>query len=304
MSDNASVLFVDDEERIVRLLSIMFRNDYKVFIAPDATTALDIIRKNDIHVIVSDQRMPGMTGIDLLAEVRKISPTTARMLLTGYADLVSIIAAVNEGEVYRFLNKPWNQEDLKAALADGVAVATEARRSSRDFPALEQPSLASAVKLLAIDGVDRTRHATMELFTGNFSVIGASTIADAKEILSMHDVGVIITDTKVGGEDAMELLSSLRINYPRITAVLLTSVPDSQTIINLINHSGIYRFAMKPIAPNTFRLAVLAAINEHHRRCADSRLVRKVGVEHVGADGGKEILDRIKQSLGRFTAIS
>ena len=91
MKTKARVLFVDDEERIVNLLRLCFLSTYQVFTATSGKQALEIIRNNDIDVIVSDQRMPGMTGIELLTSVRQESPNTVRLLLTGYSDLAAIV---------------------------------------------------------------------------------------------------------------------------------------------------------------------------------------------------------------------
>ncbi|MGL4233373.1 MAG: response regulator, partial [Casimicrobium sp.] len=108
MSEKAKVLFVDDEERIVNLLKIMFRTTYDVYTATSGQQALQIVAANPIQVIVSDQRMPEMLGIDLLSKVRELSPNTMRILLTGYSDLAAIVGSVNDGEVFRFISKPWD----------------------------------------------------------------------------------------------------------------------------------------------------------------------------------------------------
>src|SRR5437899_375939 len=114
------VLFVDDEPRILISLRALFRNDYEVFTADNGTTALSILRERDIDVIVSDQRMPGVTGVDLLREARKVRSRAIRMLLTGYSDLSAIVGSVNDGEVFRFINKPWSNADLRATLHAAV----------------------------------------------------------------------------------------------------------------------------------------------------------------------------------------
>jgi len=303
----AKILFVDDEERIVRLLTMIFRGIYTVFTATSGTAALEIINKEHIHVIVSDQRMPEMTGIQLLAEVRKVSPTTIRLLLTGYSDLVAIIGAVNEGEVYRFLNKPWDQTELKATIAETASIALAAEQVPPPdltvLAAIESPPLATAAKLLALDGVDSNRLEIMEMFTEDYSVLGASTVAEAETILMQHDVGVVITDSKVGGEDTSELLKKLNKSRPWVTTIVMSSVADSETIIKLINESRIYRFAMKPLAPNIFRLAVAAAMKEHHRRLIDPRLTPARNDRSGGQDTGNGLADGIFTSLSRFTKV-
>ena len=110
MNRKASILFVDDEVHVVNLLKVMFRNDYEVFTATSGDAALDIIQSRKIDVIVSDQRMPNILGTELLGKVKALSPGTMRILLTGYSDLAAMVGSINEGEIYRFINKPWINE--------------------------------------------------------------------------------------------------------------------------------------------------------------------------------------------------
>ena len=98
----ATLLFVDDEARVVNLLRIIFRDKYRVITATSGAEALKIMSTVPVDVLVSDQRMPGMLGIELLNEVRQRYPKTIRILLTGYSDLSAIVGSVNEGEVFRF----------------------------------------------------------------------------------------------------------------------------------------------------------------------------------------------------------
>ncbi|HEX6828487.1 MAG TPA: protein kinase, partial [Burkholderiales bacterium] len=93
------ILFVDDEERILTALNSLFRSGYHVFTATSGGQALEFVRRFPMHVVVSDQRMPGMTGVELLQQVKVLSPGTVRMLLTGYSDLAAIVGSINEGEV-------------------------------------------------------------------------------------------------------------------------------------------------------------------------------------------------------------
>lgn len=298
------VLFVDDEERIVRLLRMTFRDLYDVFTASGGAEALAILREHSIDVLVSDQRMPEMTGIQLLSETRQISPDTIRILLTGYSDLIAIIGAVNEGEVFRFLNKPWNQDEIKAVLAEAVQVAMASRvasgsRAAADAGREDAPPLATAVMLLSLDGVARDRHEVMEMFMGDYSVIPASSIHEAKEILAaMRDIGVIIADCQDTEEETVDKLADLARTQPSLTIIMLASVVDSEMVVKLINRANIYRFAMKPIRPNVFRLAVAAAIKEHNRRLA---VVPYRPAMETEAKSG--MVSSIVSSLSRFTKV-
>ena len=107
-----SLLFVDDEKRILTSLRSIFRKEYKVFVANSGSEALELLDNNQIDVVVSDQRMPGMLGNELLSIIHKKHPKTMRLLLTGFVDKDAIINTINEGEIYRFINKPWNNDCL------------------------------------------------------------------------------------------------------------------------------------------------------------------------------------------------
>lgn len=120
MTAKARILFVDDEKRVLNAMRGMFRRDYELFLANSGSDAISIIDDNDIDVIVADQRMPGMTGIEVLAQIKKRSPRTVRILLTGYADPAAIQGSINEGEVFRFLSKPCPPNLLRETL--GLAV--------------------------------------------------------------------------------------------------------------------------------------------------------------------------------------
>lgn len=112
-----TVMVVDDEEKVLTALSRILRKEkYSFLMAASGAEALALMAKQPVDVVVSDQRMPGMTGIELLQGVKARYPDTIRMVLTGHADLDVAVAAINEGEVYRFITKPVQAEELKLAI--------------------------------------------------------------------------------------------------------------------------------------------------------------------------------------------
>jgi len=111
------VLCVDDEELLLKSLRrVLGREPYELLIANDGYEALELLAKNEIAVIVADQRMPRMTGTELLAKVRQQSKATVRVILSGYADLEVMMDSINRGNVYMYIKKPWNDERLKAQI--------------------------------------------------------------------------------------------------------------------------------------------------------------------------------------------
>jgi signal transduction histidine kinase len=118
MAQAHTILVVDDEPDVVKSVRDLLRLDYRVLGATRADEALDVVRGQPVHVVMTDQRMPGMTGVELLAQVREVSPDTVRLLFTGYADISAVVAAINEGNVYRYIHKPWEPEELQQVVRD------------------------------------------------------------------------------------------------------------------------------------------------------------------------------------------
>lgn len=109
-----SLLLLDDEENVLRSLARLFRRDgYQILTASSVREAFDLLASNAVQVIVSDQRMPDMSGTEFLASVRGLYPDTIRMVLSGYTDLATITQAINHGAIYRFLTKPWDDDELR-----------------------------------------------------------------------------------------------------------------------------------------------------------------------------------------------
>jgi DNA-binding NtrC family response regulator len=119
------LLFVDDEQRVLNSMRIMFRRQFDLFLASHGAEALDIVRDKDIDVIVADHRMPKMTGVEVLSKVRALSPRTVRILLTGYADLDAVEGSINDSEVFRFLTKPCAPQQLRETIELAAKLARE-----------------------------------------------------------------------------------------------------------------------------------------------------------------------------------
>jgi len=134
-----TLLLVDDEESILSALKRVFRRDgYQVITATSGALGLEALTRQPVDVILSDQRMPGMTGIEFLREARRLYPHTLRMTLSGYTDLQSIIEAVNEGAVYKFLTKPWDDELLRSHVAHAFEQSELATENARLWAAVQQ----------------------------------------------------------------------------------------------------------------------------------------------------------------------
>jgi response regulator RpfG family c-di-GMP phosphodiesterase len=123
-TNKPNILYVDDEVNNLVAFKANFRIDYNIFTAETAEAGMKILRENKIHVIITDQRMPGQTGVEFLERAIKEFPEPIRILLTGYSDINVVIDAINKGQIFRYLMKPFNDVELKMILTNAIEVYT------------------------------------------------------------------------------------------------------------------------------------------------------------------------------------
>jgi two-component system probable response regulator PhcQ len=123
-----TLLIVDDEPAILKALQRIVRDEgYKVLTALDAEEALRLVASESVDVVLSDMDMPGMSGLDLMVRLRRNHPSTVRLLLTGRGTLAAAVGAINDGEVYRFMTKPWDIDELREVLRQAASRAMKNR---------------------------------------------------------------------------------------------------------------------------------------------------------------------------------
>jgi serine/threonine-protein kinase len=293
-----SILFVDDEERIVNSLKHLFGDSYEVETATGGISALERLRARRFHVLVSDQRMPEMPGVELLRQAKDLAPRTVRLLLTGYSDLAAIVGSVNDSEVFRFISKPWQEADLRATLAEAVDVAI-ALEAAAAVPAPALPPDATALVL----GEPGLARAARELSNGAYKVREATGIDAALEVLAAEEIAALVCDLDIGAGDPAALLRILKKQSPQTQLIAASSASDSELIISLINEARIFRFLKKPVNFSLLQAALNSALGRYARMMDTPALLRAESARH-GRQGAAErtILGRLKSLGGRFAA--
>ena len=125
------LLLVDDEDNVLRALNRLLRREgYSIFTANNVQQGFDILARNKIQVIVSDQRMPDISGTEFLSKVKEMYPDTVRLVLSGYTDLATVTSAINRGAIYKFLTKPWDDDDLRAQISEAFRTYSERMRET------------------------------------------------------------------------------------------------------------------------------------------------------------------------------
>ena len=169
-----SILYIDDEKDNLTVFQSAFRRNYKVHVAPSGKEGLNIMKREDIHLVITDQRMPEMTGIEFLEKILPEYPDCIRMVLTGFSDVEAIIQAINKGRVYRYITKPWNRDELKITI-DRALEAYNLKQQNKDLIA----SLKEANENLEQKVIERTKQIELQKQEITDSIQYASRIQNA-----------------------------------------------------------------------------------------------------------------------------
>ncbi|WP_165244834.1 response regulator [Paludisphaera soli] len=137
------LLIVDDEPNVCDSVHDLLRREFRVLKAHSADEGYRLMQEEEVHIVMSDQRMPQITGVELLTRLKARYPQAVRMLFTGFADLESVIAAINQGHVFQFIRKPWQPEELLEAV----------RQAAAEYDRLEQSARERDLLLNEIDGL-------------------------------------------------------------------------------------------------------------------------------------------------------
>lgn len=267
------VLFVDDDERILHALQSLFRMRYDVTVTTDGRQALEMLRQHRYCLIVSDQRMPEIEGIEVLRQAREISPATVRILLTGFADLAAIVGSVNDGEVFRYINKPWIKEDLEATIARAVKIGIdlEAALPNSAQTVIKQEAHDTSLDSGSVLCIDR-KNQISELIRSDpidgVTVLNASTLYDALDAMHEREVDVVVVAIDGNNKENLDFLNLLKKEHPHVVAIVVSERADAATIINLINNVRIFRIIFRPVKKGALRLYLKSALKQadyyHH----------------------------------------
>jgi serine/threonine-protein kinase len=287
------IVFIDDEERILTALKSIFRASYHVFTATDGAQALEFIKKFGVHVVVSDQRMPGMTGVQVLRQLKEAAPNTVRILLTGYSDLASIVGSINEGEVFRFVSKPWNNQEIQKIVGEAVAIATELQEAAA-VPAAALEKLSASI--LVVDPADEIFRSVKQLYAATCPVLHATDLDAAFAILAEREIAIILADIEIAREEAIATFKLLKQEHPEILAIVLTEASDSELVIELINQAQIFRFLNKPVNVKLLTQHVQSALTRYQSFKQSPQLLQQHKVAQASV--AETLADKIRSRIG------
>jgi DNA-binding NtrC family response regulator len=296
----ANILFVDDEENILRTMKLIFGKTHNVFLASGGARALEIIEQNDIKVIVCDQRMPHMFGVEVLRKVMEISPSTMRILLTGYSDVSDIVDSINQAEIFRYIMKPWKNGylreivNLAIAAADETADLVGSNSGDDDVTQVMGETIVPVPEqvetdILVIDDDKGTHTLISKFFNNKTRVFYASGLSEALSILDKNpNINFIVSELFVNNKQATDVLTAIKSKAPHIVIMVLTSFRDSELLFKLINEGQIFRFLLKPSSQKMVGISLVRGLEKYQAMKSNGKLIARYAVDKGSHSGSTD----------------
>ncbi len=279
MNVATNILIVDDEPRIVRAISRLLKPSHQTFTAHSADEALDIVRQNRINVIVSDQRMPGTTGVELLAKVKEMSSSTMRILLTGYSDLNAVTQSVNDGEIYRYITKPWNNAELTNVIRQAALISVDLFKVKKSLQV--KASSAKKTDIIVFSPEQNLIDDVKGLMGRSANISVHNSMINVAEHLSKNRGQILVADISNSSASELQAVKYIKSKYPQMLSVIVTDSSDSQHLISLINEGQIYRYLTKPYALGQLKLYLMSSVRYQSKLEMIPQLAARHAVEQV-----------------------
>jgi signal transduction histidine kinase len=264
-----TLLVVDDQEGVIAAVVELFRGRYQVLGAHNVEEALEILRHGDIAVVMADQRMPQVSGSELLAQIATFDPDVTRILMTGYPDLDAVMQAINQGKIYYYIPKPWEPSELEAIIDKAFEYHDLLRERRRLITELQQANNALEAKVLA---------RTEELQEKNAALEAMNTLKNEFLGMAAHDLRSPIGNIQSLAELLLENHESIRYEEYREVAVVIHKL--ARGMGNLLNdlldittiESGKIDLHLRPVSMSPY----LVEIQHYHQRLAERKKIQLV----------------------------
>jgi DNA-binding NtrC family response regulator len=265
MKNASHILLVDDEPLILSSMRDLLEVDYVVHVADNGQKALEILSRYPIKVLISDERMPGMRGHQLLKRAKQASPNTIRILLTGYADLESVMNSVNAGEIFRYLNKPCRNDALLNVVRLGVQiydrlstlkpVAMASLTKDDDKPDITLPKYDALFVGFTPDEIARLQLRLSKHFT----IRTAATVVEALKLIGEVPPAVIVSELKLDDYEGLDFLQTVLAENPQLIIIVLTDTVDVGLITEAVNELNVFRYLPKSATQEELERTLLDA---------------------------------------------
>lgn len=261
------VLCVDGEPALLRSMRWLFRGKYEVTVASRGMDAVALLGGDSFDVIICDQRMPDVSGVEVLGNARRLSPRTVRLLLTGDSDVGTLLGACMDGQAFRFIAKPWDNDILLATVdaAVGLARATQAPRRLAAANVRSTPCCDTGQVVLVFGGDVAEADRWREALQYPDQLLHTHDIAQAIEHLTRRPVAVLITELQGKPAQQLDLVRAVRRHLPQVVVVGERPDHGRGKVDLLIREGHIHQCVARSASPAQLRSAMRSAIDRHRR---------------------------------------
>ncbi len=288
MKTRSPILYVDDEPMNLELFERYFEDDYIIHTAASGRAALEIMGKESIHLLITDQRMPGMNGTELIETAQREHPNLATMIVTGYGDVRVILDAVEQGRLDHYVTKPWAPDELRIAM-DRVLHSYALRKMNRElqdelevktgqFPAPGSLGLQTVLRptILYFGDVETNLQFFKSSFKHLYMIYTTGNAEEALNILRTREIHLILAVQRPG-VDALAMLETAREESPESLRMLVTAYLEVGKVIAAIDDGLVYSYAISPWEPEELSITLASAVEVHTLRGENAKMDQELG---------------------------
>ncbi len=293
MSEKPNLLCIDDDKRILRSLKALFRSTHNVYATTSPAEFTQLLSEHHMHVVISDQRMPEAQGTELLSFVKNMSPDTMRILLTGYADADAVVDSVNESEIFCYIQKPWEIDEIRSIVQQATDIAKRLEKLSDiefidgdDFEPFDELTFGDSVdvidhrpRVLYLDKDDYSTQLFNDTFASNYDIFSLAEPARVAASVNAKDFAIAVIDATFTS-DISSLIGKLKQENPLLLPIVLSHTNDSELLVTLINKKQIFRFCNKDTL-SSIEESLRVAVDESQRLLSEP----KARLQHLLIDG-------------------
>lgn len=254
------VLTVTADPRVQRSLDVLWR-EHDVIACADPAAAIELARQQDVDAVLCHQHVPPLLGVDLLRDLRQGHPRALRFLLAEQPDPRLLLDAVNEAEVFRLIDQPWNNaamQEMAAAALRGARLSPPLSGNPLADEEAERVRRLMAVVVIESDAVTQQR--LRDLLHGHYKTHFAASLERALQFMEQHETGTLICSTGSSRDELATAMKALKQAHPHMSTIAIDPLTDLDRAIELINEAQIFRLLRRPFNPTLCRPFVDAAL--------------------------------------------
>jgi len=239
------VLYIDDENINLRAFKSTFRREFTVYTANSATEGLKILQSEKVDVVITDQRMPDTTGVELLKKIQELFPSIppSRLILSGFSKTQAIKDAYTKYNLFKFISKPWNKKNIRQVIYESI--------KAENYTPAENPILTENIKkekynILYVDDEEINLRTFKNNFRRDFNVFKAISPKEGFKILEKNKIHVIVSDQRMPEMSGIEFLKKVKNSHPNIRLIILTGYTDYEPLKEAINNNTLWWYLNKP----------------------------------------------------------